>query len=565
MTLPGEPTTTAGSPDSGIGGPRPALAVLALMTALGAFLRLRGLGDAPLWVDEAATWWYGRQLLSGDVLARIRLEPTPPLYYLLIGGWTRLVGESTWALRLPGALAGIAAIPFAALVGSRLFDPRAGLWAACLLAVHPMAVATSRDARAYPFLVLAALGAMALVVRGAGGGRRAWILLCALVAATGWTHPYGVFLLAVAALLVLAISEGRSRWRGLGSLTVAGALILPWWILTLPHLRTSGAAWSVAELYQLLPDEASFARSLEMALIGARYNPFLRPLWSPPTPDLLRALSLATQAALLGLAGFAAVRRPAVRPGIVVAVGAWFGLVGIPWAIQQTGPALYHLGRHDVYALGAPVLLMGLGISVLWRWGGRGRGARAVAVLMLGILGVAAVQRLAGLATTGSSTVERRAGEWLAEHAEADDLAIALGLRRLVVEHPLRQAGSDLRIRSFPSETDDHPGWSDDRVLAEDRGRLVADAESLVAAAIRDRSRLFLLMRDYGPVSERASNLEWWVDSPLFEALARSGWAPDEPLSVPDLRILVVSPESSASAAPASGETSSEVGEEGGR
>ena len=128
---------------------------LIALTVLAAALRLPTLGSQSLWLDEALTGRLARGSL-GDLLHRVATEEAnPPLFYLLEWVWTRVAGTSEVALRLPSALFGIALVPVAYAIGRRLGGQRAAVALAALVAVHPLLVYYSQEARGYAAVALA--------------------------------------------------------------------------------------------------------------------------------------------------------------------------------------------------------------------------------------------------------------------------------------------------------------------------------------------------------------------------------------------------------------------------
>ena len=122
---------------------------LIALTALAAALRLPSLGSQSLWLDETLTGGLARGSL-GDLFHRVAgQEANPPLFYLLEWVWTRVAGTGEVALRLPSALFGIALVPVAFAIGRRLGGPRAAVALAALVAVHPLLVYYSQEARGY--------------------------------------------------------------------------------------------------------------------------------------------------------------------------------------------------------------------------------------------------------------------------------------------------------------------------------------------------------------------------------------------------------------------------------
>ena len=83
----------------------------------------------------------------------VHSENTPPLWYVLVWGWSRVLGTGVVALRSLSALAGIATVPVAWQIGHTLSGRRAAIGTAALVAVNPLFVWYSPEARAYELFV----------------------------------------------------------------------------------------------------------------------------------------------------------------------------------------------------------------------------------------------------------------------------------------------------------------------------------------------------------------------------------------------------------------------------
>ena len=144
----------------------PAWLPLAALVLLAAGLRLSTLGLQSFWYDEAFTPVH---VLHGSLGATLRAivhtENTPPLWYVIEWLDARVLGTGEIALRLPSALAGIATVPVAWAIGGELGGRRAGLLTATLVAVNPLFVWYSQEARAYALFVLTAALAMLCFLR----------------------------------------------------------------------------------------------------------------------------------------------------------------------------------------------------------------------------------------------------------------------------------------------------------------------------------------------------------------------------------------------------------------
>jgi hypothetical protein len=186
---------------------------LALLILLAAGLRLGTLNLQSFWYDEAFTPVHVLHASLGATLrAFVHTENTPPLWYVTVWGWARLFGTGEVALRLPSALAGIATVPVAWGIGSELAGRRAAIVAAALVAVNPLFVWYSQEARAYAFFVLFVALAMLCVLRADREPTPRRLALFALSGALALLSQYfAVFLLIPMALWLL-----RPRRAGAG-------------------------------------------------------------------------------------------------------------------------------------------------------------------------------------------------------------------------------------------------------------------------------------------------------------------------------------------------------------
>ena len=215
---------------------------LALVCVVGAVLRFATLDLQSLWFDEAVTAQLLRMDFAGLLEAIPDSESTPPLYYVLGWLWAQLLGTGEAGLRSLPALLGTATIPVAWALGRRLGGERAGLVAAALVAVNPMLVWFSQEARAYALLALLAAVAALLWLRALEqprpGRAAAWSAVAALALGT---HYYAVFLVApMATWLVVRAPGVRVRAAALAPLVAALAALAP---LALGQRSNDGAAF----------------------------------------------------------------------------------------------------------------------------------------------------------------------------------------------------------------------------------------------------------------------------------------------------------------------------------
>lgn len=135
------------------------------VTVLGTFLRFYHIGVKSLWIDEAFSFRSAQLPLSQIWGAQALVEPNPPLYYTLLKLWILFFGESEAALRSLSAVIGILTIPLIYVLGRSLGNQQLGLIAALLLAISPINIQYSQEARGYTLLTLA----VTLVILGLVG------------------------------------------------------------------------------------------------------------------------------------------------------------------------------------------------------------------------------------------------------------------------------------------------------------------------------------------------------------------------------------------------------------
>jgi len=217
--------------------------LVAGLTVVAAAVRFATLGLQSYHHDEVVT---ADRLLIGSFSHTMDAvgysESAPPLYYALAWLWTQVAGTAEFGLRSLSALAGVLTVPVAYWIGVELRGRRTGLVAAALVAVNPMLVWYSQEARAYSlFALLAALSFLyflrALDVpdfdgqkrhRRTGtsrGGREVvlWGVFSGLALAT---HYFAFFAVAAEALWLLR-RRGREALPGVAILAAFGVALAP--------------------------------------------------------------------------------------------------------------------------------------------------------------------------------------------------------------------------------------------------------------------------------------------------------------------------------------------------
>lgn len=201
---------------------------LLLILAVAVALRFYDLASESLWFDEAYSVWVARHSVSWH-LALSTQRIFPVLYYLLLHFWLWL-GSSDFVVRTLSVFVGVGSIVIAYALAKSLFNDRVALFSALALAVSPLHIWYSQEARMYilvsglglasAYLMWLALegggaGAEGLTVRGQLARRVHWMAYVLVSAAAIHAHYFAVFLLLFQNAYVLYLL--LRSWPVLGS------------------------------------------------------------------------------------------------------------------------------------------------------------------------------------------------------------------------------------------------------------------------------------------------------------------------------------------------------------
>ena len=195
-------------------------------------LRFSTLGLQSFWYDEAFTPVHVLHTSLGATLhSVVHTENTPPLWYVLIWAWSRVFGTGAVALRLPSAVFGVATVAVAWGIGRELTSRRAtAIAAAAFVAVNPLFVWYSQEARAYGLFVLTSALAMLCFLRARREPTPRRLAAFALTASLALlSHYFAAFLLAP--MIVMLLMNGGARRRATllacGVPVLVGLALLP--------------------------------------------------------------------------------------------------------------------------------------------------------------------------------------------------------------------------------------------------------------------------------------------------------------------------------------------------
>jgi mannosyltransferase len=315
---------------------------LAALVLLALVLRTTEMGIG-FWIDEGLSVGIANRPL-GDIPHALRLDGSPPLYYMLLHVWMSVFGTTEEATRAMSLVFTLVAVPVAWWAARRPFGPRAAWMAAVLMATNPFLTRFAQEARMYALVALLALIACGAFTRAFGpeGGVRARrpsaiglaVTLAAMLYTHNWALFFGTACGAVWLFLLYRAGPGEHRRDLLvtGAVAFGGAVVLylPWVPTTLYQVAHTGAPWAEA------PDVVALLGSL-----GQMVGQFAQ-----------IALILVAGAGIANLFGR---RSPAARMAIcLVVIGVL--AVTLAWLSSQLSPAW----ANRYLAIGvAPLLLAG--------------------------------------------------------------------------------------------------------------------------------------------------------------------------------------------------------------
>lgn len=323
-------------------------------------------GDSHWFLLLAHNLLAGRGLVMEEPYMHLAVRALfPPIYPLLLAGWTALAGASTGALLALSTLIDLAAALLIARVGARLDEARAGRAAALLYLVWPSVLFSAplaqKEGLEVALTMALALGWIDAWQRPERGWRHA-VAIGAPAALLALTQP-GLALLAALFGGVLLPRFGMRRLLAVAipAAGVAAALMLPWWWRNyrvfgqfVPLTSAGGLSLWIGNSpgasgnWQPYPPELAGLPELAYGKAAAR----IAVEWMTHHPVEDARLTLAKFLRATGLGEFGLVRLAAMRPTIAPATGAALFLTGHLAHVAMLAAGAVALGRRQDARMG---------------------------------------------------------------------------------------------------------------------------------------------------------------------------------------------------------------------
>lgn len=363
---------------------------LAVFTAIS----LGNISRWSIWFDEAFSVYLIRFNFS-DIAKYTALDVHPPLYYWVLKLWQMAFGNSELALRSLSLVFIAIAIIFVYMLIRKTFGMKAAGWSMLFLALSPMLLRYSEEARMYGMVMaIVAAATYVLVSAHEKPTRLKWIVYGILVALGMWTH-YFTALIWIAhwvwRYIAVRGATAKKVWSEFFSKdwilahAVALAAFLPWlpimakqlggiqktgfWIdpvsITTPfnfltNLLMYRDTWEVTGWYALLATVAL------IALLTMIFK-----TWPMLKNEQKQSYSLILSIAIVPIVMLIILSLPPLRPAFVeryllAALPFWAALIGVSVAVLMTKKQFVTLTRLAVVVL---VIAMSAGIFHLYSMG----------------------------------------------------------------------------------------------------------------------------------------------------------------------------------------------------
>ncbi|MCB1060698.1 MAG: glycosyltransferase family 39 protein [Calditrichaeota bacterium] len=306
---------------------------------IGAFLlRVYTLGSESFWLDEAITW---HRLKDGPLsfLFDWDADTQGPVYGLILWPWMKLFGTGEAVMRFPSVIFGVLGLHAMYLLGRRIFNHRAALWAIAFAAVNPFLIYYAQETRPYSLWFWTSLMAIWYLLRLIDNHSKVnSVGTITFTLLSLYTHPYGPFLLALQVSMI-AVLAPRAEWkRFLKPALIAGIAYLPeilvfayTFVIKIRDKHNVGAWITQPDLF----------------------TPWLYMRFYFAWDKLAAGCSLASIGGLI----FYRKKIADYRTGFITLAAIAFGFFVLPWLVSQVSPILWP--RYTITVVAALLLLLG--------------------------------------------------------------------------------------------------------------------------------------------------------------------------------------------------------------
>lgn len=194
------------------------------------FANLGAIGDANVYYTAAVKSmlqsWSNFFFAAAEPGGSVTVDK-PPLGLWVEAAFAFVLGVEGWVVSLPNILAGIFSVPLLYYLVKRYMGELAGLVAALVLVVTPVAIATDRNNTMDGMLVFTLLLAAWAFLAATESGKSRWLFLGAFLLGLGFNIKMLQAFLPLPAFYALYLFGGKAGWwKNIFSIGVSGVILL---------------------------------------------------------------------------------------------------------------------------------------------------------------------------------------------------------------------------------------------------------------------------------------------------------------------------------------------------
>jgi mannosyltransferase len=257
--------------------------LIILIFLLAVIVRFYNLGGESIWYDEAVSVAVSKLGFIDQIkwIISNTNEANPPFYYMVLHTWIPVFGDSEYVSRIPSAFFGSLSVLAMYLFGKLIFNKRAGIIAALILALAVFHVRYAQEARGYTLMVCLILVSYYFLIKLMDGRKTSYavgyVVSSVLLV---YTHFYGVMFILAENIFCfsLFLKNKRIGMLGLGKWfklqVITGLFMLPSLILLVARALNIQEGWWIPEpdteqIYEYL---TIYAGSIYLLILFAAFS-----------------------------------------------------------------------------------------------------------------------------------------------------------------------------------------------------------------------------------------------------------------------------------------------------
>lgn len=202
-----------------------------LILLIGILVRFISLNQS-LWLDEAINVLATKNFSFLSMITEYaKADFHPPGFFIILWTWTKLFGTSEIFVRIPSVIFGSLTIYVIYLIGCKLHSKTLGLFSAFLLALNPLHIYYSQEARMYALACLAVSINIFILIKLIKK-EKLYIFILILSNLSVLLTDYVAYLIFPAQFIFLLINKDKEAMKKWFNAIALSILLFIWWLPT---------------------------------------------------------------------------------------------------------------------------------------------------------------------------------------------------------------------------------------------------------------------------------------------------------------------------------------------